>query len=139
VRFLTTTASLIVFYFFNFYRNVGPFRKRLYNEDNIEINNSIDCAISVYHDTVLNTGNGSVPKDAIRNNTAENTSTGEQQIKTYFSNQEYAVVVKKRTAAPAAQSSEFDLEGGSNQSQRCETEGCWSCCALFNNNSVFLI
>ena len=111
-------------YFFNFYRNVGPFRKRLpeYTEDNIEMNNSIDCAIPVYHDTVLNTDNGSVPKDAIRNNTAVNTSTGERQNKTYFSNYEYAVVVKKHPAGPAAQPSEFDLEGGDNQSQRFETE-----------------
>jgi hypothetical protein len=68
---------------------------------------------------VLNTDNGSVPKDAIRNNTAVNTSTGERQNKTYFSNYEYAVVVKKH---PAEQSSEFDLEGGDNQSQSCETE-----------------
>ena len=100
-------------YFFNFYRNVGPFRKRLpeYNEDNIEMNNSIDCAIPVYHDTVLNTDNGSAPKDAIRNNTAVNTATGERQNKTYFSNSEYAVVVKKHPAGLAAQSSEFDLEG----------------------------
>jgi hypothetical protein len=111
-------------YFFNFYRNVGLFRKRLpeYNEDNIEMNNSIDCAIPLYHDTVLNTGNGSVPKGAIRSNTAVNTSTGERQNKTYFSNYEYAVVVKNHLADPAAQPSEFDLERGNNQSQRFETE-----------------
>ena len=112
-------------YFFNFYRNVGPFRKRLpeYNEDNIEMNNSIDCPIPVYHDTVLNTDNGSVPKNPIRNNTAVNTATGEvRQNKTYFSNYEYAVVVKKHPAGLAAQSSEFDLEEGDNQSQRFETE-----------------
>ena len=60
------------------------------------MNNSIDCAIPVYHDTVLNTDNGVLPKNAIRNNTAENTSTGgERQNSTYFSNHEYAVVVKK--------------------------------------------
>jgi hypothetical protein len=52
----------LYFYFFNFYRNVGPFRKRLYNEDHIEMNNSIACAIPVYHDTVLNTDNGGLPK-----------------------------------------------------------------------------
>jgi hypothetical protein len=76
------------------------------------MNNSIDCAIPVYHDTVLNTGNGSVPKDAIRNNTAVNTGTREERPnKTYFSNYEYAVVVKKHPAGPAAQPSEFDLEG----------------------------
>jgi hypothetical protein len=48
------------------------------------MNNSIDCAKPVYHDTVLNTGNGSVPKDAIRNNIGENKSTNV-----------YAVVAKK--------------------------------------------
>jgi len=89
-------------YFFIFYRNVGPFRKRLYNEDNIEMNNSIDCAIPVYHDTVLNTGNGSVPKDAIRNNTGENKSTG--------------------GLGPAEQPRGFDLEEDENQSQRIEIE-----------------
>lgn len=87
------------------------------------MNNSIDCAIPEYHDTVLNTSNGSVPKDAIRNNTGENTSTGgERQNKTYSSNQEYAVVVKKHPAGQAEQPSEFDLEEGENQSQRFETE-----------------
>ena len=86
------------------------------------MNNSIDCAIPVYHDTVLNTDNGSVQKDAIRNNTAVNTSAGERQNKTHFSNYEYAVVVNKHPAGPAAQPSEFDLEGSDNQSQRFETE-----------------
>ena len=97
-------------------------RKRLYNEDNIEMNNSIDCAIPVYHDTVLNTGNGSVPKDDIRNNTGENKYAGERQNKTYFSNYEYAVVVKKHPAGPTAQPRQFDLEEDDNQSQQFETE-----------------
>jgi hypothetical protein len=82
------------------------------------MNNSIDCAIPVYHDTVLNSGNGSVPKDAIHNNTAENTSNAEIQKKTYFSNHEYAVVVKKHTAQPRG----LDLEDDDNQSQRFEAE-----------------
>jgi hypothetical protein len=65
-------------------RKIGPFRKQLYNEDNVERNNTIDCAIPMYQDTVLNTVNGSVPKDAIRNNSGENRSSNV-----------YAVVVKK--------------------------------------------
>jgi hypothetical protein len=90
------------------------------------MNNSIDCAIPVYHDTVLNTDNGVLPKNAIRNNTAENTSTGgERQNSTYFSNHEYAVVVKKHPAGPAAQPNEFDLEGGDTQSQGFETEDAY--------------
>jgi hypothetical protein len=56
-------------------------------------------------------------------NTAGNTSTGgERQNNTYFSNHEYAFVVKKHPAGPAAQPREFDLEGGNNQSQQFETE-----------------
>ena len=86
------------------------------------MNNSIDCAIPVYHDTVMNTDNGDLPKNAIRNNTAESTSTGgERQNSTYFSSHEYAVV-KKHPAGPAAQPSEFDLEGSDTQNQRFETE-----------------
>ena len=96
---------------FLFCRNVGPFRKRLYNEDNVEMNNSIDCAIPVYHDAVLNTGNGSVPKDAIRNNTGENKSSNV-----------YAVVVKKHPSGSATQRRGEDLEEDENQSQRFETE-----------------
>ena len=96
---------------FLFCRNVGPFRKRLYNKDNVEMNNSIDCAIPVYHDTVLNTCNGSVPKDAFRNNTGENKSTNV-----------CAVVVKKHQAGSATQSRGEDLEEDENQSQRFETE-----------------
>jgi hypothetical protein len=47
---------------------------------------------------------GGLPKNAIRNNTAENTSTGgERQNSTYFSSHEYAVVVKKHPAGPAAE------------------------------------
>jgi hypothetical protein len=109
-------------YSFLIYRNVGPFRKRPYNEDTIEMNNSIDCAIPEYHDTVLITGNGSVPKDAIRNITAENTSNVERQNKTYFSNHEYAVVAKKHTVGPTVQPRGLDLEEDDNQSQRVETE-----------------
>jgi hypothetical protein len=109
-------------YSFLFYRNVGPFRKRPYTEDTIEMNNSIDCAIPEYHDTVLITGNGSVPKDAIRNITAENTSNVERQNKTYFSNHEYAVVAKKHTMGPTVQPRGLDLEEDDNQSQRVETE-----------------
>jgi len=89
------------------------------------MNNSIDCAIPVYHDTVLNTGNGGLPKNAIRNNTGENKSTGgERQNKTYSSNHEYAVVVKKHTAGlgPAEQPRGFDLEEDENQGQRIEIE-----------------
>ena len=87
------------------------------------MNNSIDCAIPVYHDTVMNTDNGGLPKNAIRNNTAEITSTGvERHNSTYCSSHEYAVVVKKHPAGPAAQPSEFDLEGSDSQSQRFETE-----------------
>jgi hypothetical protein len=68
-----TNRSCMIY--FLFCRNVGPFRKRLYNEDNVEMNNSIDGAIPVYHDTVLNTGNGSVPKDVFPNNTNQLIST----------------------------------------------------------------
>jgi hypothetical protein len=50
------------------------------------MNNSIDCAKSVYHDTVLNTGNGSVPKDVIRNNIGENKSTNVYAVVFSFSN-----------------------------------------------------
>jgi hypothetical protein len=97
--------------YFLFCRNVGPFRKRLYNEDNVEMNNSIDGAIPVYHDTVLNTGNGSVPKDVFPNNTGENKSTNI-----------YAVVVKKHQAGSATQRRGEDLEEDEHQSQRFETE-----------------
>jgi hypothetical protein len=93
--------------FFLFCRNVGPFRKQLYNEDNVEINNSNDCSIPVYHDT----GNGSVPKDDIRNNTSENKSTNV-----------YAVVVKKHSSGSATQRRGEDVEEDENQSQRFETE-----------------
>ena len=75
------------------------------------MNNSIDCAIPVYHDTLLNTGNGSVPKDAIRNNTGESKSTDV-----------YAVVVKKHQAGSATQPRGVDLEEDESQSQRFETE-----------------
>jgi hypothetical protein len=75
------------------------------------MNNSIDCAKPVYHDTVLNTGNGSVPKDVIRNNIGENKSTNV-----------YAVVVKKHPAGSATQRRGVDLEEDENQSQRFETE-----------------
>jgi hypothetical protein len=75
------------------------------------MNNSIDCAKPVYHDTVLNIGNGSVPKDAIRNNTGENKSTNV-----------YAVVVKEHPAGSATQPRGEDLEENENQSQRFETE-----------------
>ena len=75
------------------------------------MNNSIDCAIPMYNDTVLNTGNGSVPKYVIRNNTGENKSTNV-----------YAVVVKKHQAGSATQRRGVDLEEDENQSQRFETE-----------------
>ena len=64
----------------------------------------------MYHDTVLNTGNGSVPKDAIRNNIGENKSTNV-----------YAVV-KKHPAGSATQSRGEDVQEDENQSQRFETE-----------------
>ena len=75
------------------------------------MNNSIDCAKPEYHDTVLNTGNGSVPEDAIRNNIGENKSTNV-----------YAVVVKKHPAGLATHRRGVDLEEDENQSQRFETE-----------------
>ena len=75
------------------------------------MNNSIDCAKPVYHNTVLNTDNGSVPKDVIRNNIGENKSTNV-----------YAVVVKKHPAGSATQRRGVDLEEDENQSQRFETE-----------------
>ena len=75
------------------------------------MNNSIDGAIPVYHDTVLNTGNGSVPKDAIRSNMGENKSTDV-----------YAVVVKKHQAGSATQPRGVDLEEDETQNQRFESE-----------------
>jgi hypothetical protein len=75
------------------------------------MNNSIDCAIPVYNDTVLNTDNGSALKDDIRNNIGENKSTNV-----------YAVVVKKHPSGSATQRRCVDLEEDETQSQRFETE-----------------
>ena len=75
------------------------------------MNNSIDCAIPVYNDTVLNTGNGSALKNDIRNNIGENKSTNV-----------YAVVVKKHPSGSAMQRRGVDLEEEENQSQLFETE-----------------
>jgi hypothetical protein len=109
-----TNQSCMIFIgciLFLFYRNVGPFRKRPYNEANVEMNNSIDCAKPVYNDTLLNNGNGSVPKDVIRNNIGENRSINV-----------YAVVVKKHPTGSATQQRGEDVEEDDNQSQRFETE-----------------
>jgi hypothetical protein len=98
-------------YSFLFCRNIGPFKKRLYNEDNIEMNNSIDCAKPVCHDSVLNTSNGSVPKDAIRNNIGENKSTNV-----------YAVVKMHAVGSATQRRRGVHLEEDETQSQRFETE-----------------
>jgi len=59
-------------FFFNFCRNVGPFRKQLLYEDTIEMN-SVGYAIPENYDRVLNTDNGSVPNVYINSDTGENT------------------------------------------------------------------
>ena len=75
------------------------------------MNNSIDCAKPVCHDSVLNTSNGSVPKDAIRNNIGENKSTNV-----------YAVVKMHAVGSATQRRRGVHLEEDETQSQRFETE-----------------